>query len=255
MLAQAAETIELLVTVKAYPALGRRTGEAVCVAGVRVDTDEPEWVRLFPIPFRELPYDVRFRKYDLVRLSVRPSADARRESLDPIVDTIEVVGHYDTRNNWADRRTTMGALPLMTTCGLRRQDPIEHTLAWVRPREVFDFLIEERDPGQDHGYGRQLLNQAQGTLFGDRLEVIPYSFKYHYVCEAARCNGHRQSTIDWEAGQLWRRVRDRPNWEELMRDKFLDQMCADGRDVRFYLGNQQRYPRGFLVLGVWWPRA
>src|ERR1700674_3007527 len=39
--------ISLVVTVKAYPAISRKHGEAVCVAGIRTDTPEPRWVRLW----------------------------------------------------------------------------------------------------------------------------------------------------------------------------------------------------------------
>jgi hypothetical protein len=36
------EWISLLVTVKGYPAISKRYGEAVCVAGIRTDTPRPE---------------------------------------------------------------------------------------------------------------------------------------------------------------------------------------------------------------------
>ena len=39
----------------------------------------------------------------------------------------------------------------------------------------------------------------------------------------------------------------------LLRDKFLDQLCGEDRDTYFFVGNQFRHPRGFLVLGVFWP--
>jgi hypothetical protein len=52
--------MRVLVTVKAYPGLSTRRGETVCVAGVRVDTDAPEWVRLYPVAFRDLPKTERF---------------------------------------------------------------------------------------------------------------------------------------------------------------------------------------------------
>lgn len=248
------QSIDLLITVKAYPALGRRVGEAVCVAGVRTDTGVPEWVRLFPVPFRDLPYGVQFRKYDIVRLNVRPSADTRPESLDPEIGTLEVIDHLDAGGIWPDRRAVLDVLPVTTTCDLNRQDPIDTTLAWIRPREVTDFVIEERDPDRDPTYARQLLTQAQGRLFGDQLEVIPFTFRYEYTCEAPACGGHRQSIIDWETSQMWRTLRDRPNWRDLMRQKWLTEVCAPDRDVRFFMGNQHQHPRSFLILGVWWPR-
>jgi hypothetical protein len=46
------ESMRLLVTVKAYPQPSKRYGETVCVAGVRIDTDIPSWVRLYPVAYR-----------------------------------------------------------------------------------------------------------------------------------------------------------------------------------------------------------
>src|SRR5690606_14983124 len=44
------EVLTMLITVKAYPVIGRKTGEAVCVAGVSLDSEQAEWIRLFPVP-------------------------------------------------------------------------------------------------------------------------------------------------------------------------------------------------------------
>jgi len=66
----------VLVTVKAYPAIGKKSGEAVCVAGVRLDRDVPEWIRLFPVGFRDLPRDKQFAKYQVVKLKVLPTSSS-----------------------------------------------------------------------------------------------------------------------------------------------------------------------------------
>jgi hypothetical protein len=56
-------------------------GESVCVAGVRLDTETPQWVRLFPVAFRDLPGHQQFEKYDVVSLRAqRHSTDRRAES-------------------------------------------------------------------------------------------------------------------------------------------------------------------------------
>jgi len=48
----APQRVQVLVTVKAYPQLSHRSGEVVCVAGVRLGGDRSEWIRLFPSPSR-----------------------------------------------------------------------------------------------------------------------------------------------------------------------------------------------------------
>lgn len=86
------EKLDFVVTVKAYPAVGMKTGEAVCVAGVTAE-GEPRWVRLFPVPFRDLPEAMQFKKWQRIKLQVRrPRNDPRPESWSPVVSTLEVVG-------------------------------------------------------------------------------------------------------------------------------------------------------------------
>src|SRR5260221_1049485 len=50
--------VSLVETVKAYPAISQKNGEAVWVAGIRTDTT-PEWVRLAQASFKKLPSSQR----------------------------------------------------------------------------------------------------------------------------------------------------------------------------------------------------
>src|SRR5260221_6641955 len=54
--------------------------DALPISGLRVDTPEPEWVRLYPVQFRLLPTELRFHKYDIIRLRVRRPASGDRKS-------------------------------------------------------------------------------------------------------------------------------------------------------------------------------
>jgi hypothetical protein len=51
------DKIEVLITVKAYPNPSSSLAEAVCVAGVRKNGG---FVRLYPIPFRDLEDEQQF---------------------------------------------------------------------------------------------------------------------------------------------------------------------------------------------------
>src|SRR5436190_606536 len=106
MVGDAFEDIEVVVSVMAYPAISMRHGEVVCVAGFRSDLLwQPDWVRLFPFRVRDVPSQVRVRKWDVVRLRARKAAsDQRPESLTPDMDSIRVVGHLGTKHNWEARR-------------------------------------------------------------------------------------------------------------------------------------------------------
>lgn len=80
------ETAEVMVTVKTYPNPSETYGETVCVAGVRLDRGGPEWIRLYPVKFRNADFDSQFRKRagaTTVVSSVAPRRRSRRRSTRP----------------------------------------------------------------------------------------------------------------------------------------------------------------------------
>jgi len=138
------QTIEMVVTVKAYPSISTRYGETVCVAGVRTDTREPEWVRLYPVQYRDLDYARRFSKYQRLTLDVLEASDARPESLKPVIDTIELGGTLNTADGWAERRGLVEPLMIGSMCQLRALQASEgRSLGVFRPATV-DGLTWEK---------------------------------------------------------------------------------------------------------------
>ena len=51
---------------KATPQPSKTYGDTVCVAGLRVDGDKPEWIRLYPVPFRWLDNEGHFHTHPIV---------------------------------------------------------------------------------------------------------------------------------------------------------------------------------------------
>lgn len=77
--------MKVTVLVKAAPVLTSAFDETMCVAGVRRTDAGTEWIRLHPVPFRDLASDERFVKYQEVELDViRPKSDRRPESWTPL---------------------------------------------------------------------------------------------------------------------------------------------------------------------------
>ena len=58
--------LRLMVSVKAYPTPSTKYEETVCCAGISEDL---EWIRLYPVPYRDLPGLGKFRKYDIVEVT------------------------------------------------------------------------------------------------------------------------------------------------------------------------------------------
>lgn len=263
----ARQTISVLVLVKAAPVLTSGAEELMCVAGMRLD-GPPEWVRLYPVPFRDLAEGAKFTKYQRIEVDVvRPTNDRRTESWTPLSGSIKLGERLTTsRGRWDRRRELVEQLGERTVCGLRDaaaevgQDA--PSLGLVRPATTPELVIEERDQADLDEWERRAAEWAASpSLFDDPdearhpLEAIPWRFKYRFRCLDEGCNGHEPSIIDWEVMQLYRNVADRDDWRDAMRQKFVDQMFAPDRDTALFVGNMHRHPQNFLVLGVFWPPA
>lgn len=251
--------IDMVVTVKAYPAIGSKTGEAVCVAGVERDTGE--WIRLFPVHFRDLPEDKQFSKWQRVRVTVRrPNSDKRPESWQPDARSIELLERLPA-GEAVERRNLVGRLPERTMCELNQlnklvpgRNPATESLGVVRPLKPPKFVIKSRSAADIET--SRLRQEGQLPIFTsatDKLEVIDYVFLYRYLCRSMGCKGHEQSIIDWEIAQAYRSWRSNPNWQELMRRKWEDEMWAPERDAVLFVGNQHNQANAFMVLSVFWP--
>jgi len=255
------ETITALVTVKAYPAISRKSGESVCVAGVRLDTPRPEWVRLFPVGFRALPADQQFKKYQVVSLRAKHgNSDRRQESFQPDLSSLQLGSTVDAdHGSWRRRWQVVEEIAGETTsCALadaaKADGQDAPSLGLVKPVDVTDLVVRENP---DYKPGGQV--EIDVDLFGTEREVLektPFIVSYRYRCEARACRGHEQSIVDWESGQLARRnlqTHTPDDAKALHRARFLDEMCSSRRDTYFFVGNQHQHPQSFLVLGVFWP--
>jgi len=247
----------VLITVKAYPAISKTRGENVCVAGIRADEGEPPaWVRLWPVPYRDMAFQQRFTKYQLITLSVTKSPrDTRPESYRPDVDSI-VLGRTLPAGTWSSRRAYVEPLRIDSMCELLRRQRLDGTsLGVFRPVDVELEIITELgiwDPM------KQGVIDQPSLFMPDKngLEKVPFRFVYKYRCGDPACKGHHQSNVDWEIASSWRKWRTEYNQSDLMaalRRKYLDEMFAPTRDTCFYVGNQHIHRESFLVLGVWWP--
>lgn len=83
----------VLVTVKTYPNPSTKYDELVCNAGF---LETGEWLRIYPIKFRSLPYSQQYKKYNWIELDlVKQTSDFRQESYRPrlgIDEEIRLVG-------------------------------------------------------------------------------------------------------------------------------------------------------------------
>jgi hypothetical protein len=231
---------------------------------ISTNLDSPGWIRLYPINFRYLQQDRTFKKYDIVSVRARPArGDGRAESWRPIMDPLGFERHLPP---WARRRQWLDPLVSTSMCDLREAaigKPPGPSLGLIRPRRVLDFVCEAH-PGwtpEEQGKIDAYVNQLE--LFGsdghaDKSPLTAPRMRgyYHWECWSPGCPGHHQSMLDWEfvayQRQLWHL--DGDQLAEALREKFLQQMCGEDRDVAFYVGNQAKRRQTFSILGVYYPR-
>ncbi len=252
------QTRRILVTVKAYPAPSRKYIETVCVAGITAD--DKKWVRLYPVPFRDLEYKKRFKKYDLIEARIeKTSRDHRPESCKIDADSIRVVGHFDSSKGWAKRKEYVQPTISASMCEIERRSETEGvSLGAFKPAAPVTFSWESAPKqwkaGSEERYGQLSLFNPQKKV----LEKIPYLFRYQYHClNEPACSGHNQCIIDWEIGEAFRswkqqRYHTDERTLEMIQQKWQTKMFGDDKDTYLFVGNQHRF-KTFMVLGVFWP--
>ncbi|MEW5786158.1 MAG: hypothetical protein AB1767_13985 [Bacillota bacterium] len=249
------EEKRIFIVVKTYPTPSTKYTEVVCTAGV---TDDGDWIRLYPVQFRDLPYERQYRKYSWIKANVtRRTEDPRIESYRPDPESIVILGDVDTSEGWRQRKAVI--LPL-TKESLEEIAILNEThrvsLGIFKPKEVTSFYIKP-DEAEWSPKQKAILNQMR--LFDTRhknvLEKIPYSFHYQFTCSDPKCRGHDLTIIDWEVAQSfrsWRHKYDRESLLKKLEEKWLHQVFAPSRDSYFIVGTHHQF-QTFLILGVFWP--
>lgn len=262
------ETAEVMITVKTYPNPSETYGETVCVAGVRLDRGQPEWIRLYPVKFRNADFDSTFKKYETIRINgtYHQANDNRPESFRPKQDELEHVEWLDSKKNWLLRRSKLGALIGETTmCELLARNPKggmgnpSPSLGLIKPTDI-DTSVVDGDPWSPAEQAK-VDHASEPDLFGTSmvpLEPAPYAIRYRYRCANTKCPGHDQKNLDWEVGQTGRRWKadyGDAGARAAMLKRWRDDMVLADKDIHFYVGNQNRYRRTFSVLGTWYPKV
>ncbi len=239
-----------LITVKTYPLPSRRTIEASCTAGI---TEDGNWIRLFPLPFRYLGYARQFKKYQWIEAGITKASDPRPESYKVDLDSIKLLDTLPSSNNWQLRKEIVLPLAAPSLCHLQRtREDTGVTLGLFKPRCINELIIEpEENPNWTE---QEVSTLGQQSMFDKRvvrpLEKIPFKFKYRFFCNDSKCNGHVLSITDWEIGEAYRKWRQRygDNWENYFRKKFENEAIYDF-DTYFYVGTIRAHQDVGLLLG------
>jgi hypothetical protein len=256
----------VLITVKTYLTLSEKHKELACTAGFRLDGS---WIRLYPIPFRLLEEEQRYKKYQWVEVdTARNLGDSRPESHRVLnTENITLHGTLGTEDAWAERRKIVFLGKTYTNLaeliGLAKSNTL--SLATFKPAEVIDFIFEEAAPEwAKEKIDAVLANFKQGNLFEGQnsedfkiMPKLPYKFSYKFKDDAGKV-----STLmieDWEIGQLYWNCLKRHDAQTALKkvkQKYFDDFVKT-KDLYLFLGTTRewhgRAKNPFVIIGTFHP--
>jgi hypothetical protein len=265
------EKKRVYIVVKTYPNISKKYAELVCTAGV---LEDGSWIRLYPVPFRKLDIEQRYKKYSWIELDVeRNTSDFRVETYRPLrLDTIKVNEKPRHRNvNWQARKEIIfknKKIYTNITELIEQAKTNKISLAVFKPAKIIGFEIEPTDREWDKDKLEHLEAESrQLSLFQTSEEIerefkvvkkVPYKFSYKFEDDSGR-----KSTLmitDWEIGMLYFHCLEHASGDEKVatakvRDKYMENLTK--KDLYFFLGTTKEYhnlaPNPFIIIGVFYP--
>ena len=264
------ERKRIYITVKTYPTISKEYSELVCTAGI---LEDGSWIRLYPVPFRKLDFDQKYRKYTWIEVDVtRNLNDFRPETYRPNLETLAVEPKASNKRvDWDERKKIIFKnqkiyTNLQELISKARAD--DTSLAIFKPTKVLDLLIEETDRDWDPDKLTILRNLShQMSLFQtpEELEAefkvvqkVPYKFSYHFEDDSGK---HSTLMIeDWEIGMLYFNSLAAADGNEKVaiekvRKKYFDYFTM--RDLYFFMGTTKEHHRvsknPFIIIGAFYP--
>jgi hypothetical protein len=261
---------KVLITVKTYPSISKKYDELVCTAGI---LEDGSWIRIYPLPFRKLDYETRYKKSQWLEVPLEKNpADIRPESYRVSdIKKMRLLHVVDTKNDWRERRKLIlknsRVFENLKTL-IEKANNNELSLAIFKPSKIIDFKCEACSREWSKEKMELLKSKSQQlSIFQTPEEVekeftvvpkLPFRFSYTFADDAGQ-----ESTLmieDWEVGMLyWNCLKDCDGNEEnaiaKVRQKYLVEFSK--KDLHLFLGTTKRYhgwaKNPFVIIGVFYP--
>jgi hypothetical protein len=251
------EKKEILIVVKTYPEISKKYTETVCTAGIEKETKR--FMRIYPVRYRYLSGENRFRKYQWITAKVsKSSGDARPESYNIVEDSIVLGEEIKPGKGWNERaKWVLSSKNVFASV----EDLIDHqtihktSMGIVRPKKIKGFHIEKKTDTeiQEADLKKNSVLSQLGLFEAPKnLELLPIRFMLEFLCNDNECHGHRMSVLDWEFGQLYRRVKNSKDWDAKIKDK-VRKIFNETNEAYLILGNMAKRPHIFCILGIFYP--
>ena len=259
----------VLIAVKTYPTLSEKYQELACTAGFREDGS---WIRLYPIPFRLLEQEKRYKKYQWLEADiVKNKGDPRPESYKIInTEAIKLLDKINTERNWIERKRLIlekNTIHTNLTEIIKQAHADQLSLVIFKPTSIEDFVVEPATQDWPEDKLKKILDGLkQANLFDDGQDIaefkimpkLPWKFSYRFKDDQGK-----SSTLmieDWEIGQLyWTCVKNygAKNAVQKVREKYFDNF-AKTKDLHLFLGTTyewhvRRAKNPFVIIGTFHP--
>ena len=266
------ERKRVYIVVKTYPTISNKYAELVCTAGV---LEDGSWIRLYPMPFRKLDLDQKYKKYVWIELDIeRNTNDFRPETYRPLnYDTIVVEESPSKKVDWKLRKDIVFRKKKIHTVideliAEAQNKKIGTSLAIFKPKKILDFVVEpvQREWDKDKLENLEALSRQLSFLqTSEEIErefkvvnKVPYKFSYTFEDDSGKT-----STLmieDWEIGMLYFNCLARANNDEKIavekvREKYMNDFAK--KDLYLFLGTTKQFhyiaPNPFIIIGVFYP--
>ena len=264
---------KVFIVVKTYPTISQKYIETVCTAGFREDGS---WIRLYPIPFRFLQKEQRYKKYQWIEAEL-----VRNDKYDPRpesyrihnVDDVKPLGEIispGSNGQWEERRKlVLEGKKIYTNTkeliSLARENKL--SLAIFKADEIVKFIVEPiapKDLQKSQKKVNEVLHQLkQGNLFSQQdledyktMPMIPYTFSYQFKDDTGKESTLR--ILDWEIFQLYLNCcknSDEQTAIAKVSRKYTD--FVNNKDLYLFLGTtlewHKRGKNPFVIIGIFYP--
>lgn len=205
--------------------------------------------------------DYKFSKYQWIKAEIKKASDDARPESYNIRDESIKLGEmiYANPNGWLEReKWLLTPKNLYNSVEALNQARKENatSLGVVKPKEIISFQAinkTKKEMEEIKHRKKSIMDQLDMLREKKDLELLPVRFTLKFLCDEPECQGHKLSILDWEIGELYRKVKDNSDWKEKIRHKVMDDICGAGRETYLILGNMALHQHVFCILGFFWP--
>ena len=125
------------------------------------------------------------------------------------------------------------------------------SLGIFKPRKVTKLTIKgknENDIKTAIAKKDSIVNQLDMFEEKKDLYILPDRIVLHFFCDDKKCAGHKLSILDWEFGQLMRKLKRKPNWQSALKNKIMNEIFDKDRDTYIMVGNMVSRQHIFSIL-------